>query len=50
MNKEGLPTSDTSNTETLEKQERPLVVENKEDGVAFAEKILNKIKDYLKSF
>lgn len=51
MNKEGLPTSDdTSNTETLEIKEQSSVVENREDGRAFAEKILNKIKDYLKSF
>lgn len=51
MNKESLNVNDNSNTETLEKQEKsPLSVENKESGQEFAERILNKIKNYMNSF
>lgn len=51
MNKEGISSNDNSNTETLEKQEQPpATLENKESGQEFANKILNKIKEYMSSF
>jgi len=51
MNKEGISSNDNLNTETLEKQEQPPVtLETKESGQEFANKILNKIKEYMSSF
>jgi len=51
MNKESLNINDNSNTETLEKQEKsPVNVESKESGQEFAERILDKIKNYMNSF
>lgn len=51
MNKEGISSNGNSNTETLEKQEQPpATLETKESGQEFANKILNKIKDYMSSF
>ena len=50
MSKEEI-TNDNSNTETLERQEQaPVDVERKETSQEFANKILNKIKEYMSSF
>lgn len=51
MNNEGIASNDNSNTETLEKQEQPpATLETKESGQEFANKILNKIKEFMSSF
>lgn len=50
MNKEGIHDTN-SDTETLEKHEpAPIITESKETGQEFANKILNKIKEYMSSF
>ena len=51
MNKESIYNNDSSNTETLEIEEKlPIIDENKESGEEFADRILNKIKNYMNSF